>query len=272
MTTLKTRAPGVLLVLILVLALALRLTGIGWDADSRLHPDERFLTGIVSAIGKPENLTEPARAGCPDEQYYYHYFNTDCSVYNPDNVNVGSFAYGTLPLYIVRAAAQVVERVNPGGLENPQAWSSYDYIHYVARGVDAIADTLVVLLVFLIGLRLLTPWHGLLAAALYAFAVLPIQLAHFWAVDSLSNLFFMLGLYAAVVVVKGGRGWAYLLFGVALGCAVASRINIVPMAALLPLAVLVRQQHEHRLMQWRRWVGIEVILVLGSFALALLVF
>ncbi|MEP7291388.1 MAG: DUF2298 domain-containing protein [Chloroflexota bacterium] len=269
---LKSRAPAVLLALILLVALALRLTGVNWDAESRLHPDERFMTGIVSAIGNPDNLTEEARAHCPDEAAFYDYFNTDCSVYNPDNVNIGSYAYGTLPLYIVRGAAQIVARINPGNLENPQQWAGYDYIHLVGRVVSALADTLVVLLVFLIGRHLFSVWHGLIAAALYACAILPIQLSHFWTVDPLSNLFFVLGLYAAVIVSKKGSGWAYLMFGAALGCAVASRINIAPMAALLPLAVLVRLQNEQRLRNWRSWLLTEGILVLGGAAVALLVF
>ena len=140
------RLPYLLLVLIVLAALALRLTGVNWDADSRLHPDERFLTGIVAAIGRPENLTEEARGACPDQAQIYEYFNTACSVFNPNNVNVGSYAYGTLPLYIVRGVAVLVSQVNPGGLENPQLWTSYEYIHLVGRSVDAIADTLVVLL------------------------------------------------------------------------------------------------------------------------------
>src|SRR5690606_40422997 len=92
-----------------------------------------------------------ARARCPEQEFAYHYFNTNCSVYNPDNVVVGSYAYGTLPLFIVRWAAQLAAQINPGGLENPQMWMSYDYIHVVGRTVNSIADTLVVLLVFLIG-------------------------------------------------------------------------------------------------------------------------
>lgn len=272
MTKLKSSAPMLLLVLILALALALRLTGVGWDNDSRLHPDERFMTDIASRIGNPDNLTEEARQRCPDLGVVYDYFNTDCSVYNPDNVEPGTYAYGTLPLYIVRGAGQLAVQINPGGLTDPRMWLSYDYIHLVGRVVNAIADTLVVLLVFMIGRQLFSVKHGLIAAALYAFAVLPIQLAHFWTVDPISNLFVVLGLYATIGVVKKGSYAAYALFGIALGCAVASRINLVPMAALLPIAVAARLQSENRLFKWRTWIVTEIILMLGGFAIAILVF
>ena len=62
-----------------------------------------------------------------------------------------AYAYGTLPLYIVRGAAQIAAHFNPGGLDRPAVVASYDYIHLVGRVVDALADTLVVLLLFLIG-------------------------------------------------------------------------------------------------------------------------
>ncbi len=264
--------PALLLIVIVALGLTLRLTGINWDDDSRLHPDERFMTTIVSRIGDPNNLEDDAKSRCPDQQMLFQFFNTDCSIFNPDNINPGTYAYGTLPLFIVRGAAGLTAHFNPFGLDDPNQWLSYDYIHLVGRVVNALADTLVIILLFMIGRRLFTSWHGLFAAALYAFAVLPIQLSHFWTVDPISNLFFVLGLYAAARVAQQRGLWGYALFGIALGCAVASRINIAPMAALLPIAVLARIQHEERLLQWRNWLLPEIILILGSAALALLVF
>ena len=272
MTKIKSNVSVLLLIAILLIALTLRLTGVGWDDDSRLHPDERFMTDVASRIGNPDHLTDEARARCPEQEFAYHYFNTNCSVYNPDNVVVGSYAYGTLPLFIVRWAAQLAAQINPGGLENPQMWMSYDYIHVVGRTVNAIADTLVVLLVFLIGRQLFGTKQGVIAAALYAFAVLPIQLSHFWTVDPISNLFLVLGLYATIGIVKTGGYSSYALFGIALGCAAASRINLLPMAALLPIAVATRLQSEHRLLKWRTWIVTESILIVGGFAIALLVF
>ncbi|HVU11496.1 MAG TPA: DUF2298 domain-containing protein, partial [Phototrophicaceae bacterium] len=269
---LKAAIPLLLVVMLTVLGLALRLTDLNWDADSRLHPDERFLTSIVSAIGSPDNLTDDAKNACPDATTYDQFFNTSCSAYNPDNVNDGSYAYGDLPLFIVRGAASIAVRLNLGGLSDPTLWMSYDYIQFVGRAVDAVADALVIVLLFVIGKRLFGQWQGVIAAALYAFAVLPIQLAHFWTVDPLANLFFVLGVYAAVEVSKRGRFGMYLLFGIASACSIASRINMLPMLGLLPLAVLVRLQSEKRLLQWRGWLLSEALMILGAVALGGLVF
>ena len=80
MNKLKSSAPALLIVPILALALALRLTGVNWDNDSRLHPDERFMTDVAGRIGNADNLIDEARERCQDQEAVYSYFNTDCSV------------------------------------------------------------------------------------------------------------------------------------------------------------------------------------------------
>src|SRR3954451_24402621 len=122
MTKLRSLIPALLLIVIVALGLTLRLTGLNWDDDSRLHPDERFMTTIVSRIGDPNNLLEDAKARCTDPKSLTQFFNTDCSIFNPDNINEGTYAYGTLPLFIVRGAAQIVAHYNPFGLPDPNMW------------------------------------------------------------------------------------------------------------------------------------------------------
>ncbi|NJL94764.1 MAG: phospholipid carrier-dependent glycosyltransferase [Anaerolineae bacterium] len=226
----------VILLGILWVALLFRLVGLNWDDYSRLHPDERFMNGIVERIGEERRLTDRARERCPDPASHHQYFNTSCSVLNPSNIDDGSYVYGTLPLFIVRGVAQNLALLNPWNLEDPNLWTHYDTIHLVGRFSNAVADTLSALLIFLMGWRLFSVRHGLLAAALYAAAVLPIQLSHFWTVDTMSHLFFLVAFYAAVEVSRNNRPWWYVLFGLALGAALASRVNLAPTAILLPLA------------------------------------
>lgn len=236
----------VLLLVILLAALTLRLIGINWDQGSHMHPDERFLTTIASAIGKPENLTSDARARCPDAARHVAYFDTQCSVFNPNNISDGSYVYGTLPLFIVNLTGQAAAALNLGGLEVPTHWLGYDYIHLVGRFISTLADTLTVLMLYLIGKRLFSRNHGLLAAALYAFSVLPIQLSHYWTVDAQSHLYVALALYGAIEIGARGRFWGYAVFGVALAAALASRVNLYPLAGVLPLVLIVRY--------WLGWI------------------
>src|SRR3972149_7136593 len=85
---------NLLLVLVLLAAAYLRLTGIDWDEDHPLPPDERFLTGVVASLESVDNLGE--------------YFDTANSSLNPNNRGHGFFVYGTLPIFIVRYVAEAV--------------------------------------------------------------------------------------------------------------------------------------------------------------------
>ncbi|MCU0503299.1 MAG: DUF2298 domain-containing protein, partial [Anaerolineae bacterium] len=112
-----------------------------------------------------------------------------------------------------------------------------------------------VLLAFVIGGRLYSKKVGLLAAALYAFAVLPLQQSHFYTVDTFGTFFAMLTFYFAVRVAQGGEGgrtgggWgSYLGLGASLGASLASRINLAPLAGIALLAAGIRL--------WDDWHGL----------------
>lgn len=223
---------AILLTLILVLAAFLRfpaleftpdkenpeqtvLTFRSWDGDQHLHPDERFLTMVSSAIRLPSSLGE--------------YFDTDKSPMNPYNNNFGSFVYGTAPLFIVRVAAEWAHMTD------------YWNIHMVGRILSAFFDLFTCAMVFFIGRRLFNAQVGLFAALLYALAVLPIQEAHFFTVDSFGNVPIALAFWFTLDIAEGKRGWwAYLWTGMAFGLAVASRINFATFAAIIVLAALLR--------------------------------
>ncbi len=146
--------------------------------------------------------------------------------------------------------------------------TGYDQIDLVGRQLSALADLLTVFLVYLICLRLYNRRVGLLAAAFASFSVLPIQLSHFFTVDTFTNFFGFLAVYFAarimtprsgqLSVVSGqwpiARGqktreitvrllkqWGpYMLFGMALGMATASKINAAALAVLLPVVEFIR--------------------------------
>ncbi|MFC1995984.1 DUF2298 domain-containing protein [Chloroflexota bacterium] len=245
---------ALLLVYVLTVGAFLRFSGIDWDEDQHLHPDERFLT-MVSASIKPV-------------EYFGDYFDTANSSLNPHNLGYNFYVYGTLPIFVTRYVGEWMEM------------TGYGDIHLVGRALSATVDLLTVFFVYLTAQRLYDRRIGVLAAAFAAVAVVPIQQSHFYTVDTFASFFMMLAIYIAVVIstrkpLRSGSAerpavsnltstdsatddvsassaplnlsrftnffshpvfWPSILFGVVLGMAVASKINAVPIAIVLPLA------------------------------------
>ena len=235
----------IILICIILGAFLLRTTGLEWDQNYHLHPDERFLTMVETSIQPPQNIAE--------------YFNTAASSLNPANRGYTFFVYGTLPIFLVRYIGQWFNHMG------------YDQINVVGRLVSATFDTATILLIFLIALKLYKRfWLSILASIFYACAVLPIQLSHYFVVDTVTNFFgFLTFLFAVNIFTKplsadfqsflSGkthekssfgeklRAWfklggpvliEYVLFGIGLGLSMASKINAVALVILLPIAAL----------------------------------
>jgi YYY domain-containing protein len=263
---------GLLLLAILFGGWYLRNIGLEWDQNYHLHPDERFLTMLETAIQPVGSLSE--------------YFNTNLSTLNPHNVGYSFFVYGTLPIFITRYIAQWINR------------AGFDQIAIVGRLLSSIFDVGTVLLIYLIAVRLYRkPFLGLFASAFYSFAVLPIQLSHFFVVDTFTNFFGFLAFYFAAVIftskgpinitpleekrdhpfhfLEGIGCWFkanwqilcnYLLFGFALGLAMASKLNAVYLALLIVVAVVPyllssKTKHYERIIGWILPAGILSALV-----------
>lgn len=225
----KKQITVLILLLIVLLGAYFRFINLEWDEGFHLHPDERYLSMVLNDIQPVQSFKE--------------YFDTSVSVLNPNNSGYTFFVYGTFPIFIIRSVGEWIGQ------------TGYDPITLVGRQLSAVFDLMTVLLVFLIGCKLYNQKVGLIAAALYAFAVLPIQQSHFMTVDTFTNTFGMLTVLAAVIILKRKtlddssknfvlvaweKNWPYLLFGVALGMATASKINAVSLAPLLPLVEMVK--------------------------------
>jgi YYY domain-containing protein len=212
--------PFILAAILLVAAL-LRIIGFNWDEYTHLHPDERFLTSVEASLEIPASIGE--------------YFDTSTSTFNPHNTGNGFFVYGTLPIFVVRVVGEWLGR------------TGYDEIHLVGRAVSTAFDLLSIGFIYLIAERLFNRRTGLLAAGLAASTVLFIQQAHYFTVDSTANFFVVLGMFFAVKVAESSKWQDYAFFGLALGCAVASKINTFPMALILVMAVVVYLRREDHL-------------------------
>lgn len=213
------------LVAILLLGAVVRFVGVNWDEDQHLHPDERFLTMVESALQLPGMKSIPGQLppGCAK---WGGYFDTKCSPLNPHNFNFGFFVYGTFPIFLTRLVAE--------GLSA----TGYGEIHIVGRALSALFDLSTVLLIFFIGRRMYGVRAGLLGAFFLALAALDIQQSHFFTVDTFTNVPILLAFWFALDMADGKGIRAFVWAGAMFGLALAGRINIAPFAVVFIAAAL----------------------------------
>jgi hypothetical protein len=178
-------AAFVLLLGVLILGGIFRFTGLAWDENHHLHPDERFLTSVANKLQPTYNpLT---------------YLRTSQSPLNPYNVNEPFYVYGNFPMTATRLIAEWVQKACgnfEGGCD--YTYTAYDGVHLVGRALAGVMDLLTILFIFFIGRRLYSWPAGLIAALLYALAVMPIQQSHFFTMDTWAVAWTAITMYTAV--------------------------------------------------------------------------
>src|SRR5215207_2959898 len=199
------------LVIILLAAAWLRFHGLNWDEGRHLHPDERFLSTVTNDLQWPENLDA--------------YFDPNLSTLSPYSLpDMGLYVYGTLPVYVVKWTAILLERNN------------YDEITLIGRTLSGLFDIATILFLFLIGRRLYNAKVGLLAAGLLSLSVLNIQLSHFYTVDTFANLFVVGTIYFVLRANTSGRWTDHALTGLMFGLGLASKLNVITLAVPILVA------------------------------------
>ena len=245
------------LLLVLLTAGYFRFTGLMWGDYQYQHPDERFLVWVVADIAPVDNLSQ--------------YFDTATSTLNPANRGHSFYVYGDFPVIITR---YLTEQIFP-----QVGWME---ILQVGRGLSAFLDLLTVLLVYLITRRIAGWKVATLAGFFSGAAVLQIQQAHFFTSDAFAVCFSTLVIYIGVLIATERDGFLprkiqgrflvlNLLFGAAVGLAMACKINTALAAGLLPVALAVhglRLRPSDRQRGWLLLAGYAV----ASGAVAFLVF
>ena len=229
----------VVLVVILLFSALFRLYDIQWDSGIMAHPDERSTVAFYApTIEWPSSLAEA--------------LDPQRSPLNPfwdrSNSTRRSYTYGHFPLYLLilvgnflHLLAPIVSKLGaPGSVVGDllQA-NTVSGFFVVGRTLTGLFDVGMVFVVFLIARKLYGSGAGLLAAALSAFTVTQIQLAHFFAVDPISAFFTFLTLYGAILMTERDSTPAALLTGLAAGLAVASKFSALPVMAAPVVATLI---------------------------------
>lgn len=197
------------LYLIVLLGFSLRIFGINWDNGYHMHPDERAIILTVVGLDYPTTASE---------------FVSSESPWNPK-----FFAYGSFPFYLLRIAGDTA------GFTIDIKFAEYDSINIVGRFLSAIFDTGTIIIVFLIAKNLRGRKAGLISAFVYSVSVLPIQLAHFYAVDTLLTFLITSVLYLLLKLLDNPSIGKSIAIGFLFGLALATKISV---SVLLPSVLL----------------------------------
>ena len=209
-----------LLVLIFIAAAFFRFSGLNWDQNRHQHPDERFISMVAAELHTVDSIGE--------------YFDTANSTLNP--IGKGSYTYGMLPLFITRTTAEIFHL------------TTYDQITLVGRAISVVFDLLALWMLYLLAKLLYNKKTGVLAAGLYAAAVFPIQMSHYFTVDSFCTVFVISAVYLALKAIqiknKDFRlDWQKLvyfaLFGLVVGMATACKVNALPIFVVILIVSLI---------------------------------
>ena len=196
----------IILFFIIILALFFRLYGLNWDQGQHLHPDERMLVMVTGKIQFPATLSEFFSAESP--------------------LNPKFFPYGSFPIYLLKIFSSITAFV----FQNPLL-STYSSINLTGRVLSALFDIGTVILLFKLGRKIFSPAIGVLASAFYAFCAFPIQLSHFFAVDTFLTFFVCLTLYRLIIFYEKPSLKNSFLVGIPFGFALATKVSATVLIA-----------------------------------------
>ncbi|HVF69394.1 MAG TPA: glycosyltransferase family 39 protein [Xanthomonadales bacterium] len=216
------------LALIFLLAAFFRFYNINWDSGHQMHPDERAIVMTVDRLEFPDSLSE---------------FLSPQSSWNPQ-----FFAYGSFPMYLLKVTGDAVNNFN-------SSYDNYTPITLIGRFISALFDLITVFLLYKITRKLFNAATGLFAAIFYSISVLPIQLSHFFAVDTILTCFILATLYFLIRFYEKPSARSALVVGLFFGLSLATKISASVLIASIGLAltadfILIFLKNPHRPKHW----------------------
>lgn len=222
-----------ILAAILLSAAFFRFYGRDFDQGTNQHPDERAIVDRTLQIHFPSSLDQ--------------LFDAQSSPLNLRSF--GRYPWGALPVYIARGGAWIADMFAP--IFNSKLGEDYflrDYhgVQQVGRSMASIFDLISILLVFLIARRLYSTRTALIAAALVAFSVTNIQIAHFYITEPFMVAFMLAALYFSVVLMQKPSWWAAAFAGLFIGFSIASKVTSALIFMMVIAAILLRAAYRKR--------------------------
>lgn len=199
-----------LLLTIIVVGAFFRFYNLNWDQNSHLHPDERAIVAAVIPLEFPKTLSQ--------------FFSPE------SNWNPHFFAYGNFPFYLLKISSILLSLFD-------QQFLTYNGITILGRFLSAVFDSLTILTVFLLGKSIGGRKAGLLGAFFYSISVLPIQLSHFYAVDTILTFFVTLTIYFLISFHKKPTFLKSFLIGVLFGFSLATKISASVLISAIGVAL-----------------------------------
>lgn len=211
-------------ILIFLVAVFFRFQNINWDNNFHLHPDERFLTMVGTAMSLPASIDG--------------YFSPATSSLNPTNIGYPFFVYGIFPLVLNKIIAVFLNN------------DTYNAFAIQGRILSGFFDLVTLLFVYkivkLFEIRYRLPSAiKLYAIFFYAISVYPIQISHFFAVDTFLSAFLIIGLYYCLRFFYQEKTILLLVSSVAMGFALATKISglyMLPLIMMLLFANMLRKK------------------------------
>ena len=226
----RDRRVPLLLGLICGVAAVLRFTGLAWGAPYyHFHIDEHFV--FMGADMLRRSLHEAS-------------------------TSPKFFMYGPLPMWLLNGIRAVHDWLfGPLALNVKQ-----DEITYMVMGraISAAFGTACVPLAYVVARRVAGRTAGLIAALLLACAVVQLRESHFFSVDMSMLFFAVLVWICALRIADEGRVRDYVLAGLSLGAAVASKYTALFVLVVLAVAHLFAPGRPRRLGDatgWLKWVA-----------------
>lgn len=212
---------------ILLLTFILRIYGINWDQGTHLHPDERMLMMVADRL---------------------HFF---------DKLNPDFFNYGSLPIYLLRGLAQIIDALFSVHLGN------YDGMLSLGRLLSTSIDVLTAYFVYLIAkLIFKNKKIALLSAFFYSISFFAIQNAHFFIVDTFLTFFVTALLYCLLLYLQQSTLKKILLLAIVSAAAITTKFTAIVFIPVVVLTIIFKEFKQFK----------RLIFQLFLFSFSLLIF